>query len=196
MPDTHSDMHSDTLAGGFADAPVDAACAFRTALDAMARPGRIHLLEGASPPAPMGLAAGVLALTLCDHETPVWLAPSLEAAAVRDWLAFHTGAPAAHDRAAAVFAFGRWDDLLPLSDFAQGTAEHPDRSATLIVETDRLVPEGVRLTGPGIDGHAALSLPDPAALRANAAQFPLGLDIFFCSGARMAALPRSTRLEG
>lgn len=184
------------LAGGFADPPVEAARAFRAALEAMARPGRIVTLAGARPPAPLPVAAGVLALVLCDPETPLWLGPSLATGPVRDWLRFHTGAPLDAARGAAAFALGRWEELAPIEDFADGTPDHPDRSATLVVLLDRLAPEGARLTGPGIAGAAFLPLPDPAALRANRARFPRGVDLFLAAGDRLAGLPRSVRVEG
>ena len=59
-------MTADALTGGFADAPRDAARAFRAALNALARPGRIEMLAGAVPPAPLSVAAGTLLLTLAD----------------------------------------------------------------------------------------------------------------------------------
>lgn len=187
-------MEAIGLEGGFADAPVEAARAFRAALEAMARPGRVQRVTGAAPPAPMSVAAGTLALVLCDAETPVWLAPSLGAPALRDWFAFQTGAPMA-ERAGAMFAFGRWDEMLPLADFPQGVPEYPDRSATLVVEVADLGTDH-RLTGPGIETEHRLSVPDPVAIRANAALFPLGLDFFLTSGERLAGLPRTTRVEG
>lgn len=187
-------MDEAALSGGFADAPVEAARAFRAALDAMARPGRIVTLAGAAPPAPLSPAAGALLLTLADADAPVHLAGDHDCAAVRDWLAFHAGAPIV-GRAGAALAVGRWDALAPLSDFPVGTPEYPDRSATLIVEVDRLAAEGARLTGPGIGTEARLSLPEVAAFAANNARFPRGLDFFFTAGVALAALPRSTRVE-
>jgi alpha-D-ribose 1-methylphosphonate 5-triphosphate synthase subunit PhnH len=53
---------------------------------------------------------------------------------------------------------------------------------------------GARLTGPGIETEAYLSLSETAAFTANRAQFPLGFDCFFTSGDRVAGLPRSTRV--
>ena len=47
------------LAGGFHDPAPQSAHAFRALLDAMARPGRIHQVSGALPPAPLSVAAGV-----------------------------------------------------------------------------------------------------------------------------------------
>jgi len=186
-------MRAQVLAGGFADAPVDAAHAFRAAMGAMARPGRIHDIAGAQPPAPLSVAAGTLLLTLCDPGTPVHLAGAHDRAEVRDWLTFHTGAPVAGP-ADCAFALGTWDALGPLSAYPIGTADYPDRSATLIVEMAALRSEGTTLRGPGIRDMAALNLPDAAAFHMNSALYPLGLDFFFTCGAQLAALPRSTRI--
>ncbi|MFP4275364.1 MAG: phosphonate C-P lyase system protein PhnH, partial [Paracoccaceae bacterium] len=113
--------------------------------------------------------------------------------ALRDWVRFHCGAPLVTAQQAR-FALGGWDELAPLSRFASGTMEYPDRSATLIVEMPALEPRGITLRGPGIRDSAALSLPEAEAFRDNAARFPLGLDFFFTCGDRLAALPRSTRI--
>ncbi len=187
-------MDAVALTGGFGDPARDGARAFRAAMEVMARPGTIADLGFAAPPAPLSVAAGTLLLVLCDPDTPVWLAGACDTGAVRDWLAFHTGAPLASGPGACAFAVGRWDALVPLSAYRAGTAEYPDRSATLIVELDTLAPGGTVLEGPGIAGQAALPLPDPAAFAANAAQFPLGVDAFFTCGTRVAALPRSTKV--
>ena len=187
-------MIADALSGGFADAPAQSARAFRAALEAMARPGTIWAVEGAIPPAPLSMAAGVLILTLCDGTTPVHLGASLDQPTLRDWITFHTGAPlvAAPD---ARFAVGTWADLTPVSRFAIGTPDYPDRSATLIVELPELATVGARLSGPGIADHASLSLPETAAFRANRALFPQGFDTYLTCGTRLAGLPRSTILE-
>lgn len=189
-------MESAALAGGFAAPAVDAARTFRAALDAMARPGRIVTLAGATPPAALSPAAGALLLALADAETPLWLAPSSATRPALDWIAFHVGAPAAA-RADAAFALGSWAELAPIEDFPNGTPDYPDRAATLIVELDRLTPKGATLCGPGVAGTAALSLPDDlAAARAARGPFPLGIDLFFTAGSLAAALPRSTTLQG
>lgn len=182
------------LDGGFADAPVDAARAFRALMQAMARPGRIETLATARPPVPVSRAAGTLILTLCDAEAGLHLAGRHDTQAVRDWVTFHTGAPTVAAEQAQ-FALGDWEALLPLSRFPIGTPEYPDRSATLIVEMPRLAAEGITLSGPGIARRAALHLPDPDAMRANAARFPLGLDFFLTCNDRVTALPRSTRVH-
>lgn len=187
-------MQAQALEGGFANPSSEAAHAFRAALQALARPGRIERIAGAQAPAPVSPAAAGLLLTLCDAETPLHLAPSHDSPALREWLAFHTGAPIV-ERGQAMFALGRWADLVPLDDFAQGTPEYPDRSATLIVEIEHLAPEGARLTGPGIETQAHLSLPEIAGFRANRARYPLGVDFLFTCEDRVAGLPRSTNVE-
>ena len=188
-------MQTEALTGGFTNAPTHAAEAFRAVMRAMARPGTIERIMGAAPPAPLSPAAGAVILTLCDPETPVHLAGSADSPAVRDWITFHTGAPLV-TRARASFALGSWQALLPLSDYPIGSAEYPDRSTTLIVEMTTLTQTGARLTGPGIETAAALSLPESTAFQRNAAIYPLGLDFLFTCENHLAALPRSTRVEG
>ncbi|MCC5960441.1 MAG: phosphonate C-P lyase system protein PhnH [Rhodobacteraceae bacterium] len=183
------------LTAGFIDPARDGARAFRQVLDAMAHPGRIVTLDGPQGPAPCSPAAASVLLTLADATTPLHLAGAHDAAALRDWVAFHLGAPLVGP-ADAVFALGTWDALGPLAAYPQGSAEYPDRSATLIVEMDALDTDGARLTGPGIETQAFLSLPDVGALADNAARFPLGLDVLFTCGPRLAALPRSTKIGG
>ncbi|MEM7640894.1 MAG: phosphonate C-P lyase system protein PhnH [Pseudomonadota bacterium] len=174
----------------FTDHPTQSATAFRTLMQAMARPGTIHDL---SAPAPDGLspAAAATLLVLADPTTPVWLPPNAQAA--HDWLVFHTGAPAGR-RTDATFAAGPWSALAPLSDWPIGPPDYPDRSATLIVEVPTLDTPGPRLTGPGIETDATLPLPDPRAFAANAALYPQGVDVILTCGTRIAALPRSTRI--
>jgi alpha-D-ribose 1-methylphosphonate 5-triphosphate synthase subunit PhnH len=184
----------DALSGGFADTPREAARAFRAVLEAMARPGTINTVKGASPPPPLSGAAGVCLLTLVDATTPLHLAGAADCAAVRDWVTFHIGAPLVAAEVAD-FALGSWEALQPVSRFRIGTPDYPDRSATLIVELNRLAAHGPCLTGPGIETATWLSLPETAAFRANRSLFPLGFDCLFTFGNRLAALPRSTHVE-
>lgn len=182
------------LAGGFSDAPVQSARAFRACLQALARPGRVATMTGAVPPAPLSIAAGTVLLTLVDGTTPLHLAPSHDRPGLRSWIAFHTGAPlvSAED---AVFALGTWAALNPVTRFAIGTPDYPDRSATLIVEMAALTPANARLTGPGIETAQDAHLPGIAAFAANRALYPLGFDCLLTAGDRIAGLPRSTDVE-
>jgi alpha-D-ribose 1-methylphosphonate 5-triphosphate synthase subunit PhnH len=187
-------MTAAALSGGFTDAPVQSARAFRQVLEAMARPGTVREVTGATPPAPLSVAAGVVILTLVDPATRLHLAGATDCADVRDWVAFHLGAPLVRAEEAD-FALGRWEDLQPVSRFRIGQPDYPDRSATLIVEMDRLVNHGPALAGPGIELVTWLNLPETAAFRANRALFPLGFDTILTAGDRLAGLPRSTRVE-
>ncbi|SPF77428.1 phosphonate C-P lyase system protein PhnH [Pseudoprimorskyibacter insulae] len=179
---------------GFDMPAYDSANAFRAAMSAIARPGTIQTIAPIAADLPFSQAAAVLLLTLCDHETSLFLAPDLDTPEARHWIAFHCGAPLA-TKADAMFALGSWDALAPLDDYAQGTPEYPDRSATLIVEMPEITQAGPRLTGPGIQTEAYLALPDTASLMANHAKFPRGVDLFLTSGCQIAALPRSTKIE-
>lgn len=187
-------MQAETLSGGFADPAINSAHAFRSVMEAMARPGTLHDIQGAKPPAPLSNAAGAVLLTLCDTETPVYLAGNADCEAARAWLAFHTGAPLTGP-SHCTFAVGTWEALRPVSVYPIGTSEYPDRSTTLIVECSELLASGATLKGPGIRENARLSLPEVAAFQANRALFPLGLDFVFTSGNRLAAVPRSTEVS-
>ncbi|MEL6957688.1 MAG: phosphonate C-P lyase system protein PhnH [Pseudomonadota bacterium] len=184
-------MEPQTLSGGFVDPAITSAAAYRQIMEAMARPGTIHDITGAAPPTPLTPATGAIILTLCDPDTPVHLTGPLACDAVRRWVGFHTGAPLVPP-SQAMFAVGAWDNLAPLEAYAIGTPQYPDRSATLIVQVERLEPQGATLSGPGIKGTHSLSLPEVEAFQRNAGLFPLGLDFIFTSDDQVAALPRTT----
>lgn len=182
------------LAPGFADPVLDSQRTFRAVLQAMAEPGRrLPLDTGLEPPAPLRPPAAAVALALLDYDTPVWLDGDVPA--VGDWLRFHTGCPVVADPAGAAFAIALagWPalDALPA-----GTDAYPDRSATLIAQVDTLAGDGLRLTGPGIDGAAGFGFaPMPtgfvAAWTANMRLFPRGIDLILCDDTGVAALPRT-----
>ncbi len=182
------------FSGGFDNAPIQAAHAFRAAMTVMARPGEIRPLTGVVPPSPLSAAAGTLLLTLCDPETKLNLAGAVDTDAVRNWLTFHTGAPLV-PAPEADFAVGTWDALAPLDVYRIGTPEYPDRSATLIVECEALEQVGAVLSGPGIKDVAHLAVPDIAAFQANSKLYPLGCDFFLTCGEQVAAVPRSTQIR-
>jgi alpha-D-ribose 1-methylphosphonate 5-triphosphate synthase subunit PhnH len=187
---------STTLTPGFADPVMDAQSCFRAVLDAMARPGRVHTLQGVAAPAPLCDAAGAVLLTLADHETPLWLDP--HTAPARAWIAFHTGAAVA-PAAQATFAFAL--SLPDLAEFPSGTDEMPETAATIILQVASLT-TGRRfvLEGPGLREPAVLTvdgLPSDFAViwQRNHALFPRGIDLILCAGNLLAALPRSVTVK-
>src|SRR5262249_29491656 len=133
-------------------------------------------------------------------DTPLWLDAAARAAA--QYLRFHTGAPIVAAPEEALFLLGRVRHRPTLDRLAAGTPEYPDRSATLVLAVDGLVEgQGWHLSGPGIAGArrlAVLGIDDgfAAEWRGNHERFPLGIEVIFAAGERIAALPRSTRLEG
>src|SRR5215470_3428309 len=148
------------LPAGFADKVLSAQSTFRSVMDAMARPGSVQRVSAAfGMPFPMMHGAAAIALTLFDHDTPVWLDGAMSATPdVAKWLKFHTSAPVIADTSVASFAvMGDAKNLPPLDRFALGSDEYPDRSTTLILQVDSLVAGPAwELTGPGIDGSAVL----------------------------------------
>jgi alpha-D-ribose 1-methylphosphonate 5-triphosphate synthase subunit PhnH len=191
----------DPLAPGFAEPVLDSQRTFRAVLEAMARPGTVCTLDRLpAAPAPLGSAAAAVCLALVDLDTPLWLDPA--AAGASAYLRFHCGCPVVGAPGAAAFALiAGTDRLPPLDRFAAGSQEYPDRSATLVLQVAGLVQgEGRRLTGPGIDGEARLRVDglDDAfwpAWAENRARFPLGFDAVLAAGDRLAALPRTVRID-
>ncbi|XWN33676.1 MAG: phosphonate C-P lyase system protein PhnH [Devosia sp.] len=181
------------LAPGFADPVHQSQQAFRALLTAMSEPGTAVHVPSAEAPYPMGPGMAAVALTLCDADTPLWLAPTFGDEVSR-WLAFHTGAPVVEDKAKAQFVFA---DAVNLEGLRVGEPIYPDRSATLVVEVAFAGPS-VTLKGPGIEGTRTTTavLPEgfEAAWSDNRALYPCGVDLVLADGARLMALPRTTEV--
>lgn len=191
------------LPPGFADKVLSAQSTFRSVMDAMARPGsvqRIVPMAGTAGPMMRGTAA--IALTLFDHDTPLWLdARMAESPDVVKWLKFHTGAPVVQDCSIASFALiGDGAALPKLERFALGTSEYPDRSTTLILQVENLESGcPFELRGPGINGTATLRASIKPfdlfeRLHLNEALFPRGIDVVLVADDALVAIPRTTRV--
>jgi alpha-D-ribose 1-methylphosphonate 5-triphosphate synthase subunit PhnH len=182
---------------------LSAQSTFRSVMDAMARPGSVQRIA-ASVGAPAGMMCGTaaIALTLFDHDTPIWLDPAMSVTSdVAKWLKFHTSAPVVSDAAVSGFALIRDAQNLPAFDrFAFGSNEYPDRSTTVILQVESLT-EGpaFELRGPGIDDKVVLQAKIPPhdlleRLAINAALFPCGIDVVLVHDGAIVAIPRTTRL--
>ena len=184
----------------FLDLVFDSQRVFRAVLAALSEPGRILSIDpGCVPPDPLDPVAAAIVLTLCDGDTPVWLAPDLQAAA--SFVRFHTGAPVVTEPQDAMFVVAGAAQRPPLAALKGGTPEYPDGAATLVLSVAALDGGvGWSLSGPGIAGSRAF-LPRgvdkgfAGEWRANRAGFPLGVDVLFAARSQVAGLPRSTTLE-
>ena len=193
------------LPAGFADKVLSAQSTFRSVMDAMAHPGSVqHAAASVGTPRPMMPGTAAVALTLFDHDTPIWLDAGMsETSDVARWLKFHSGAPVVGDPSICNFALIADANALPdLARFALGTSEYPDRSTTLVMQVENLT-EGrmYELRGPGIDGSAMLRATlEPnnlfERLAINETLFPRGIDLLLVSGEEIVAMPRTTRLIG
>jgi alpha-D-ribose 1-methylphosphonate 5-triphosphate synthase subunit PhnH len=191
------------LDGGFADPVFGAQSSFRALMDALANPGLAQPLVAAEHPAGLASELAAVALTVCDHDSDVWLDPTLASdPAVVAWLRFQTGAPLVTDPAQAQFALVSDAAMLPaLSHFALGSDEYPDRSTTIALMVASL--EGgpaLTLRGPGIKDTRTIApagLPDGFLVQwaDNRALFPRGVDVLLLSGGQVIGLPRTTRIS-
>ncbi len=80
-----------------------------------------------------------------------------------------------------------------------GSALYPEDGATVVAEAQFGTGQRLRLTGPGIETHAEVTLDGIApgfwAMRAALCRYPTGFDLFLICGARVIGLPRSTIIE-
>jgi alpha-D-ribose 1-methylphosphonate 5-triphosphate synthase subunit PhnH len=191
------------LPPGFVDKVLSAQSTFRSVMDAMARPGTVQrIVPMAGSPGPMMRGTAAIALTLFDHDTPLWLdARMAERSDVVKWLKFHTGAPVVQDSSIASFALISDGAALPsLERFALGTNEYPDRSTTVILQVESLNSgRSFELRGPGIDGVATLQASIRPfdlfeRLQFNEALFPRGIDLVLVADDAVVAIPRTTRV--
>lgn len=211
-------LDSSKLWRPFSKPVMDAQQAFRSIMKAMSEPGtlfdlgRIYGDEKASSVGrlrrPEQVAAFVIALTLMDQDTSVWISPAFAERHMATNLSFHCGSQCAEsssDSDFAILMLAEWQDIKP---FRSGSEEKPHLSTTLIIEVPALRAEGephlpgesqLVLEGPGIASRRELGVLGltPAQcelLRSNQSQFPRGLDILLTCRDQVVALSRSTRI--
>jgi len=166
---------------------------FRLLLDAMARPGKYHMLTTIPKEGPPVLA--VLA-TLLDAE--VSLADPHALLRSTDWPMLQT-APAAIEQADYGVCDGsRAPNFTP----KLGTLSSPEQSTTLILVVDELARGNIslNLTGPGIADTETLLIQGLnkqwLVMREDwVCAFPLGVDFILFDGKQLAAIPRTTKVE-
>src|SRR6201995_3078697 len=115
------------LPAGFADKVLSAQSTFRSVMEAMARPGSVQRVTASvGTPHQVMRGTAAIALTLFDHDTPIWLDDKMsEKSEVARWLKFHSGAPIVSDSSIAAFALIGAGSALPDFDrFALGSSEY------------------------------------------------------------------------
>jgi alpha-D-ribose 1-methylphosphonate 5-triphosphate synthase subunit PhnH len=191
------------LPSGLADKVMSAQSVFRSVMEAMARPGSVQpITPSVGTPSRMMRGTAAIALTLFDHDTPVWLDTAFsETSEVAKWLKFHTGAPVVADPSICSFALiGDAAALPELMTFSVGTDAYPDRSTSIILQVASLTQgPSYELSGPGIDGVAAFKATvEPSGLfdhlAINASLFPRGIDVVMVADDVIVAIPRTTKL--
>ncbi|AZN71081.1 phosphonate C-P lyase system protein PhnH [Georhizobium profundi] len=186
-----------------ADPVFRAQANFRALMDALSRPGSIQRLLVDDDAGAIDADLAAIAQTLIDHETFLWLSPSLaDDRKAREWLAFATGAPLVDAPERAAFALVAEADALPdLRAFGQGTQEYPDCSTTIVKACGGLT-HGPRLacSGPGIKTPTTVA---PAGLGTdfverwaeNRVLFPRGVDLILCAGGGVMGMPRTLTIK-
>ncbi|MEO1199763.1 MAG: phosphonate C-P lyase system protein PhnH [Pseudomonadota bacterium] len=171
---------------------------FRVLLQTLARPCQPQDLPGC---ATTWDSFQAIASVLIDHETSVVCLP--DDPELAEWLAFRCDAVPTRLLEDADFVLAASPEAaLPLSRFKLGSEAFPDRSATLVVGVDGMIPDGALMFGPGLEAPTRFGVTGQGAdallteRRALEDLFPRGLDIFFLAGGKVAGLPRSTRTRG
>ena len=190
---------------GLQDPVLGSQSIFRAMLEALSRPGVPVAIPALGVEGPDDLPVEVLTLlvSICDHDTPIWLEEGLRASPLARWFAFHCSAPVTADPLHASFAVLRGASATGamLDQFALGDVRYPERSTTVIFTCHDLNSGApISLTGPGVEARLTLrpaGLPDAflSMAQANHEMFPRGVDILLVAGAQMLGLPRSTKLE-
>ncbi|MDR2387565.1 MAG: phosphonate C-P lyase system protein PhnH [Deltaproteobacteria bacterium] len=190
---------------GFEDYALASQVVYRLALSAMAKPTKRFFYDFKSlikSPPPLPYVVAALALTLCDHLTPVWLSPSFEKA--ESFLVFHGSVPIVREPAKADFVLCAGLGEMPnLAELNQGDPRYPDRSTTVILgRAFEELDSGLDLWafGPGLEDETVfqnhgLDRQFVAQWALNRAGYPLGLDVFLAGSDWLAALPRSLTLR-
>jgi len=159
--------------------------AYQALMGACARPGTIHAL-----PEP---GMGAIIQTLLDRETRVFVQePELMPAVLK------TGAILAELPEADHVLFGRAFAPSILAEVAVGSDLYPDEGANVFLPAALNVGQRLRLSGPGIKDAREVQVNVPTELwdiRAKAARYPMGFELWLIDGAEVLGIPRSTQVE-
>lgn len=155
----------------------------------MSRPGTTHTV-----PTP---ADHAVVATLVDHEVTL----ATDDDGLRETLADQGRLDVAPSQRADI-VHAREHAKLDIRECKRGSLVEPSGGATVVYRVDALgdgAGTTLTLSGPGVDGTAALSVSLPAselsAVATAQAEYPRGVDVIFTTADHVAALPRSVNLE-
>ena len=191
-------MTQPSLQAAFADPVHHAQQCFRHIAQALAEPGLVEQIALVDSMQALDAASHASALTLLDSDTPIWISPELDSAALRRHLVFHCACPILEQPEDAQFVFMGLSDMAVLPRLDVGTDRDPEFSCTVFLQLPSL--QGGATTqwsGPGIQHSRDVSLPVDVSFwqqRDAITAFPRGVDICFVAGQEMMGLPRSTRV--
>tara|TARA_R110002020_G_scaffold26347_8_gene85126 strand:+ start:1216 stop:1764 length:549 start_codon:yes stop_codon:yes gene_type:complete len=163
---------------------------YEALLWSLSRPGQLRSLPGTDP----AQAHALIIASLLDRECSVFCADPLLMPLVARTGAMLTELPRAG------FAFlGGHAELAMLDELACGSDLYPDDGATALLEVRHNGGQGLRLSGPGIDGAITVQIDGlPAGFwekRRELIRYPMGFELYLIDGLQLMGLPRSTTVE-
>ncbi len=192
------------IPAGFSRPVFESQGVFRVILQAMSHPGQVVPMP-ARPRGPLNWPGAMAAavLTLCDMDTPLWLDPAAGTSEALRFVRFHCGSPVVDAPRKAAFAVILDPENMPdLEAFSSGSAEYPERSATVLLSVATSAPPDRRifLHGPGVAGRNEFPrnwLPEGFTDRwqFNFGLFPRGVDVILAGEDFVVGLPRTVSME-
>jgi alpha-D-ribose 1-methylphosphonate 5-triphosphate synthase subunit PhnH len=191
--------------------PFETQKIFRCLLDCIARPGKIDILTRVNFLSGAGAwsYAAAVAFTLLDREVTFSVLGYKNQEEKTNYLALATGSRAV-DLPEADYILAPGERELPqLALVKRGTLECPDKSATIILTIDKILPAPlpgkkgllVNLSGPGVLKSNQLFLSGLhssifAHFNALNGEYPLGVDyVLLDSDGAITCFPRATQIE-
>jgi alpha-D-ribose 1-methylphosphonate 5-triphosphate synthase subunit PhnH len=182
------------------DTVFDSQKVFRLILEAMSNPARIVDISEYAAKLPGGNPAFLaVAMTLLDNE--VSFNACGNDALSREIASLTLAGKDGIESADFVFVSYPADIKNAIENMKCGALSDPHKSATAIIRNADGPEDRVKLSGPGIDGHAAVYVTQTAkyavVLRdAQNYEYPQGIDMLFVSdNGELFAIPRLTRME-
>jgi len=200
-------MSTGTLISGFENPVLDSLRNFRQLSDVLARPGKVAELPKLIGPQGIYKTSFSILLTLLDTKSSVYLSEEYRVDSVMKNLAFHCNCSYDVSANKADFALVNGANPIDVNQFNAGCARDPHQSTSLVIEIDAIAVSEEEvfdtkfvLSGPGIQSQQTVSLKGLHAsfvdyLTHRTHAFPTGLDMFFMTGDKVMAIPRTTHVK-